>query len=139
MTDEKKQHLEFIQSTINRMSSKSMQIKTIAITLGVGLLAVYSSNSNVFLIYIALFQICFFWLLDGYYLQQVRKFRGIYYDVSGVTQNNSIKDYEMPLHLYKNGKYNLFKCVFTFSKLLFFGSVTLVLSALIIGLAFIKF
>lgn len=134
MTDEQKQHLEFIQNTINRLSSNSMQLKAITITLAAGLLAVYASNTKDFLLYIALAQIVFFWMLDGYYLQQERKFRGIYNDVCGVTKVNIVKDYEMPTKLYKKGKYSFFRSVFSLSKILFFGSISLVITILILGL-----
>ena len=134
MTDEKKQHLEFIQNTINRLSTNSMQLKAITITLAAGLLAVYVSNTKDFLLYIALAQIVFFWMLDGYYLQQERKFRGIYNDVCGVTNINSVQDYDMPTKLYKKGKYRFFSSVFSLSKILFFGSIVLIMIALILGL-----
>lgn len=134
MTDEKKQHLEFIQNTINRLSTNSMQLKAITITLAAGLLAVYASNTKDFLLYIALAQIIFFWMLDGYYLQQERKFRGIYNDVCGVTSINSVQDYDMPTKLYKKGKYRFFCSVFSLSKILFFGSIVLIMIALILGL-----
>lgn len=134
MTDEQKQHLEFIQNTINRLSSNSMQLKAITITIAAGLLAVYTSNTKDFLLFIALAQIVFFWMLDGYYLQQERKFRGIYNDVCGVTNNNTIKDYEMPTKLYKKGKYRFFCSVFSLSKILFFGSMTLIMIIIILGL-----
>jgi len=134
MTDEQKQHLEFIQNTINRLSSNSMQLKAITITIAAGLLAVYTSNTKDFLLFIALAQIVFFWMLDGYYLQQERKFRGIYNDVCGVTNNNTIKDYEMPTKLYKKGKYRFLCSVFSLSKILFFGSMTLIMIIIILGL-----
>jgi len=134
MTEEKRKHLEFIQNVINRLSTNSIQLKAITITLTAGLLAVYSTTPKIFLIALAAIQVLFFWLLDSYYLQQERKFRGIYYDVSGVTNNIQIKDYEMPTDKYKSGKYNFFYCVFSLSKLLFFGSVFLILILTIFAL-----
>ncbi|WNB16786.1 hypothetical protein [Marivirga arenosa] len=132
MTDEEKQHLEFIQNVINRLSTNSIQLKAITITLAAGLLAIYASNPKLILIYIAAFQVLFFWLLDSYYLQQERKFRGIYNDKSGVTSNHVIKDYEMPTDKYKKGKYRFFRSFFSLSKLLFFGSVIVILIATIV-------
>jgi hypothetical protein len=134
MTEEKRQHLDFIQNVVNRLSTNSIQLKAIAITLTAGLLAVYSSTPKLFLIILAATQVLFFWFLDGYYLQQERKFRGIYNDVCGVTSNFKIKDYEMPIDKYKKGKYRFFSCVFSLSKLLFFGSVLLILMLTIFAL-----
>jgi hypothetical protein len=134
MTEEKRQHLEFIQNVVNRLSTNSIQLKAITITLAAGLLAVYSTSPKLFLIYLAAVQVLFFWLLDSYYLQQERKFRGIYNDVSGVTSNNTIKDYEMPTDKYNTGKYQFYRCVFSFSKILFFGSVIVILILTIVAL-----
>lgn len=134
MTEEKRQHLEFIQNVVNRLSTNSIQLKAITITLTAGLLAVYSTTPKIFLIIVAAVQVLFFWLLDSYYLQQERKFKGIYNDASGVTANFQIKDYEMPTDKYIKGKYRFFICVFSLSKLLFFGSVLLILILTIIAL-----
>ncbi|TPD70491.1 hypothetical protein [Flavobacterium microcysteis] len=136
MAEEKRQHLEFIQNIINRLSTNSIQLKAITITLTAGLLAVYSTSPKIFLIYLASIQVIFFWLLDSYYLQQERKFRGVYNDVSGITSNFTIKDYEMPIEKYKKGKYSFFRCVFSFSKLLFFGSIFSILILTIFGLKY---
>jgi hypothetical protein len=133
-TEEQRQHLEFIQNVVNRLSSNSLQLKAITITLTAGLLAVYSTTPKLFLIILAAVQVLFFWLLDSYYLQQERKFRGIYNDVSGVTSNFKIEEYEMPTDKYIKGKYRFFNCVFSLSKLLFFGSVLLILTLTIIAL-----
>ena len=135
MTEEQRQHLEFIQNTINRLSSNSIQLKAITITLTAGLLAVYASNPKNILLYLSLGQVIFFWLLDGYYLQHERKFRGIYNDASGVTSYNNIKVYEMPIDKYKKGKYRYLRSVFSLSKILFFGSITIILTLIIISLA----
>ena len=95
--ENKIKHLEFIQSTITRMNQNSFWIKGWMITIVSALLAVPTF---------------IFWLLDAYYLQQERKFRGVYNDVAGLTSDNDrieIKDFEMPIYRYKCGKY----CYFT--------------------------
>lgn len=134
MSEEKRQHLEFIHNTINRLSDKSIQLKALTITLTAGLLAVYASTPKIFLIYITIPQVLFFWLLDGYYLQQERKFRGIYNDVSGVTSTRTVLFYEMPTQHYKDGKYSFLACFFSISKLLFFGSMIVILGFTIYAL-----
>ena len=50
MTDEERQHLEFIQNVINRLSTNSIQLKAITITLTAGLLAIYASTPKIILI-----------------------------------------------------------------------------------------
>lgn len=136
MTEEKRQHLEFIHNVVNRLSSNSIQLKAITITLTAGLLAVYSTSPKIFLIFLATIQVLFFWLLDGYYLQQERKFRGIYDDASGVTSINTIKDYEMPTEKYYTRKYQFYRCVFSLSKILFFGSIIFILILTIVSLKY---
>ena len=57
-----------------------------------------------------------FWFLDAYYLQQERKFRGVYNDVAGLSSEDSrleIKDFEMPIQKYQCGKYCYFNVLFS--------------------------
>jgi hypothetical protein len=55
-----------------------------------------------------------FWFLDAYYLQLERKFRGLYNDVAGVSDEpKEIKAFEMRPDLYKSGKYNFFNVLFS--------------------------
>jgi hypothetical protein len=110
--ENKIKHLEFIQNIVTRLNTNSFQIKGLAITIVAALLAVYASTKNLDFILIALLPTLIFWFLDTYYLQQERKFRGLYNDVAGVSQNpQEIKEFEMRPDLYKKGKYNFF-CVF---------------------------
>ncbi len=52
------------------------------------------------------FQPSNFWFLDAYYLNQERKFRGLYNDVAGVTDDpKTIKLFAMRPDLYIGGKY----------------------------------
>ena len=80
-------HLEFIQAIINRMNSNSFSIKGWAITIVSALLALYANNSNVAYIFVAIVPSILFWLLDSYYLQQERKFRGLYNDIVNCKKN----------------------------------------------------
>ena len=102
MNPDKIKHLEFIQAIITRMNSNSFQLKGWAITIVSALLALYASSSNVIYIFIAIIPTILFWFLDAYYLQQERKFRGIYKDV---VTGNIIPDFEMPIQNYTGGKY----------------------------------
>ena len=98
---EKEKHLEFLQNTITRMSTHSFQMKGYAVTLVAAFLAVYASTSNRTFIFLAMFPTVLFWFLDSYYLQQERKFRGIYEDVAGLTNMFAVKPYEMPAQKYQ--------------------------------------
>jgi hypothetical protein len=100
MKEEKRQHLEFLQSVITRMNTNSFQIKGLAITLVTALMAIYASNPKVIFIYLGIPPTIVFWFLDTYYLQQERKFRGVYNDVAGIKSLHEVKDYEMPINKY---------------------------------------
>lgn len=104
-------HLEFIQATITRMNQNSFQIKGWMITIVSALLALYANSENVVYILVAIVPVIIFWFLDAYYLQQERKFRGVYNDVAGLTSEDSrveIRDFEMPIQKYQCGKYCYF-------------------------------
>jgi len=122
---EKIKHLEFIQSNIARMNQCSFNMKGWAITILTALLAVYatsigdSGKGNAIFILIAIVPTALFWFLDSYYLQQERKFRGIYNDVAELTpksERKTTEDFEMPLHKYTGCKYCLFKVLFSISE-----------------------
>jgi hypothetical protein len=98
------------------MNTNSFQIKGWSITITVALLALYVNNGNEKFILIAIAPTILFWLLDTYYLQQERKFRGIYNDIAGLSKIEEkliIKNFEMPIHKYRKGKYNYFKVMWS--------------------------
>lgn len=100
MEEDKRQHLEFIQNIITRMNTNSFQIKGIAITIVSALMAIYASTPKVIFIFLGIPPIILFWFLDSYYLQQERKFRGVYNDVTGLKKIIEVKQYEMPIQKY---------------------------------------
>lgn len=107
--DNQIKHLEFIQGVITRMNSNSFQIKGWAITIVSALLALFASSSNVAYIFVAIAPTILFWFLDSYYLQQERKFRGVYNDV--IKNDNTVPLFKMPIQNYTDGNYS-FCCVF---------------------------
>lgn len=118
--EKKVKHLEFIQSNIARMNQCSFQMKGWMLTVATALLALYASSFNTELgkgnnifIFIAIVPTLIFWVLDSYYLQQERKFCGIYNDLISITKNTKIKEFEMPLEKYDGYKYCLFRVMFS--------------------------
>lgn len=116
MNEDKIKHLEFIQGVITRMNSCSFQIKSWLITIISAIFAIYASNQNKNFIFVTILPTLLCWFLDAYYLQQERKFRGIYNDVSGVSEKPlETKPYEMRPDRYnsklseKYGYFNVFK------------------------------
>lgn len=80
MTDisNKHKHLEFIQTSINRLSGNLFLLKGWSITLIAALFALAAKDTNQAYILIAYFPLFIFWTLDGYFLSQERKFRALY-------------------------------------------------------------
>ncbi|KAB0482446.1 hypothetical protein F7Q91_03290 [Vibrio chagasii] len=70
-------HLQFIQGVITRMNSNSFLIKGWTITLIAALLAL-SADNNPQLFVPSYIVGPIFWFLDGFFLSQERKFRGLY-------------------------------------------------------------
>ncbi len=96
MTEDKNLHLTFIQNVITRMNTNSFQLKGWSIAVFTAVTAVYTANKNWSIFLVTIIALVIFWILDAYYLQQERKFRGIYNDVSGVTDYpQQLKAFEM--------------------------------------------
>ena len=118
MNDNNIKHLEFIQSIIDRMGRNSFIIKGWMITIVAASIALYAgsisedSSGNTAFVLVGIVPTLLFWFLDSYYLQQERKFRGIYKDVAQLSTKDvriDVKNFEMPLHKYTKGEYSFFK------------------------------
>ena len=130
MEQDKIKHLEFIQSVLTRMNTNSIQLKGWMITLVSALLALYANSKNENYIYIAIIPVIIFWFLDTYYLQQERKFRGIYNDVAELTEEDKKQDvrlFEMPLQKYKKGKYRYCRVFWSSTIAPLYGTILLLL------------
>lgn len=77
-TPNKHKHLEFIQTSINRISGNLFLLKGWSITLIAALFALAAKDTNKAYILIAYFPLFIFWTLDGYFLSQERRFRALY-------------------------------------------------------------
>ena len=101
MDDKVLKHLEFIQNTINRMSTNSFIIKGWAITL-IGVIISFTEIEGRYLFYnssynfsiemvILLLVIVLFWSFNAYFLQQERKYISIYTKtIEQFNSNNSL-------------------------------------------------
>jgi len=139
MEEEKRQHLEFIQNVITRMNTNSFQIKGIAITIVSALLAVYASTPKIMLIFIGIPPTILFWFLDSYYLQQERKFRGVYNDAAGISDKVKVNLYEMPIKEYTKNIDKKYKyCNVFFSKTIFPLYFSIMIFLLLLGF-FLKY
>ncbi|MDR0206769.1 MAG: hypothetical protein LBI45_05890 [Bacteroidales bacterium] len=120
------------------MNTNSFQLKGIAITIVSALLAIYASSQNVIFVYLGIPPTLLFWFLDCYYLQQERKFRGVYNDVAGLKKIIEVKPYEMPIHKYTKKIDKQFSyCNVFFSKTIFWLYFSIILFLVIIGFVLI--
>lgn len=76
--EKKLKHLEFIQQAINRMASNLFLLKGWTVTLIAAMFALAAKESKDFYFVLAYFPTLMFWLLDGYFLSQERRFRSLY-------------------------------------------------------------
>ena len=79
--DRKLKHLEFIQTSVNRMARNSFVIKGWTLLLVAAFLAFIARIGDANLMLIAAVPVMLFWALDGYYLHQERQFRALYNSV----------------------------------------------------------
>ncbi len=106
MSSEKLKHLEFIQNVITRMNTNSFHIKGWTITIASAIFALYATTKNNSFILLGIFPTLIFWFFDAYYLTQERKFRGLYDDVAGISENpKDLKPFAMRPDLYVEGQY----------------------------------
>ena len=84
ISDDRRQHLAFIQDVITRMNSNSFSLKGLMITIVAALVAFTVNDDNrdtaVFNLAIALLLVVIFWFLDAYYLKMERQYRMLYDD-----------------------------------------------------------
>ncbi|WP_452602044.1 hypothetical protein [Pontimicrobium sp. MEBiC06410] len=110
MNDNKFKHLDYIHNTINRMSSNSFLIKGWTISI-VSILFIFTDDKmNKQFLIITLLPIIIFWYLNGFFLQQERKYRALYDKVRLIDENNI--DFAMSTNEFKGGRYSLLSNLF---------------------------
>jgi len=86
--DNKQKHLEFIQAAINRMAANLFLLKGWTVTLVAALFALASKESKDFYFLLAYVPLFMFWILDGYFLSQERRFRTLYDHARGLDEKD---------------------------------------------------
>lgn len=97
--EKKLKHLEFIQQAINRMASNLFLLKGWTVTLVAAMFALAAKESKDFYFVLAYFPTLMFWLLDGYFLSQERRFRSLYEHVTKLDE--SAIDFSMDTQPFK--------------------------------------
>lgn len=86
--EKKIKHLEMLQNIISRMANNSFLIRGWSVTLISALFALAAKDSECLFIYLAYFPAIIFWILDSYYLNQERLFRGMYDKVRKINEDD---------------------------------------------------
>ena len=81
------------------------------ITIVSALLALYASSNNYFYVFVAIAPTLIFWFIDSYYLQQEKRFRGLYEDV--IDPKKNIPAFSMDISDYKLGRYKYCSSLFS--------------------------
>jgi hypothetical protein len=136
-------HLEFIQNIITRMNTNSFQIKGMSITIIAAILALYASSGVPIYFFVAFIPTILFWFLDAYYLQQERKFRGIYNDIVRLNKEENllaIRNFEMPLQNYTGKEYSFSKAFWskTIYPLYLIPCVALAIAGILFSIGIVK-
>jgi uncharacterized membrane protein len=121
----KLKHLEFIQSTINRMAGNSFLLKGWSVTIIGGLLAFSFKEMDRHYVYISFAVLCFFWLLDSYYLSRERHFIKLYDRVRKI--NEDAIDFSMDTGEFRGTRgCDWIDSAFSKTIIIFYGGLTLV-------------
>ena len=98
--EKKLKHLEFVQQAINRMASNLFLLKGWTVTLIAAMFALAAKESKDAYFLLAYFPTVMFWLLDGYFLSQERRFRSLYAHVAKV--DDAAIDFSMDTQPFKD-------------------------------------
>jgi len=124
--------IDLIQNIIKRMASNSFMIKGWTITLVVATLLLKDDNKKILIAYIPLIA---FWYLDSYFLRQERLYRKLY---NWVIENRlKTKEYLFDMNAYRfSSEVNSeFRIMFSKTLFCFYGSIFLIITALMIYLS----
>jgi hypothetical protein len=117
--DRKLKHLEFIQGTVNRLSTNSFLLKGWSVVLVSALFVLSGNQSNQKFTWLAFIPALVFWGLDGYFLWQERLYRKLYDRVKEKSADEI--DFSMDTQEFLNDVGGWFKAVFSKTLIPFHG------------------
>ena len=118
----KQKHLELIQQAVNRMASNLFLLKGWTVTLIAALFALAAKDSKDIYFLIAYFPAFMFWVLDGYFLSQERRYRALYEHVR--TLDESHIDFSMDTSPFKHDARNSWLgAMFSKTLLIYYGGL----------------
>jgi len=123
--DNKLKHLELIQGVINRMAANSFLLKGWSVTLAAALFALAAKDANPKLIALAYYPILIFWVLDGFFLSQERRYRALYDKVRALPEANI--DFSMDTTEFNKGRNTWASAALSTTLLIFYLAVLIVM------------
>lgn len=130
--ENKIKHLEFIQLVITRMNVNSFLLRGWSVTLVAALFAFAAKDTNIEYVLITYISTPLFWILDGYYLSQERKYRDLYNSIRNKKEIDI--DFDMNATIMNNNKNSWLSSFFSITNLIFYGTliaITLVVMLII--------
>lgn len=131
--ENKRHHLDLIESVIQRMGSNSFALKGWAVTLIAGIFALSSKDADKMYFLIAYIPVLVFWGLDAYYLRQERLYRALY-EIVRAKEENQI-DFNMDtadLPKVPNEQTEYCNCLFSKTELCFYFPLAILSTVIII-------
>lgn len=130
--ENKRHHLDTIQSVIQRMGSNSFALKGWAVTLVAGIFALSSKDADEMYFLITYVPVLVFWGLDAYYLRQERLYCALYNKIR--TKEESQIDFNMDTTLseLQSEKTTYLSCLFAPTELWFYFPLAFLSTAIII-------
>ncbi len=119
--ENKIKHLEFIQIVITRMNVNSFFLRGWSVTLVAALFALAAKDFNNRYVLITYISTPLFWVLDGYYLSQERKYRDLYNKVRQI--NESEIDFDINARIMNSPKNSWLYSSFSITQIMFYGTL----------------
>jgi len=131
--EKKYKHLDFLQAAISRMAGNLFLLKGWSITLIAALFALSAKDSNKLYVVLAYYPLFVFWVLDGYFLAQERRFRALYDYVRTLPEDKI--DFSMDTRPYAQDYPNTWLgSLLSRTLLIYYGSLALVMLLMMFAL-----
>lgn len=137
MPEKKVKHLEMIEAVIERMAKNSFQLKGWAMTLVALVGALGAQGSNIKFMLLAFIPVLGFWVLDAFYLQQERRYRQLYKNVTEKSEDEidfSLDSSKATGDANEMKRLCFCKCFFSTTIAVFYGVIAVAMIALLIVL-----
>jgi hypothetical protein len=128
-SENKRKHIELIQSIVSRVAGNSFLLRGWTVTLVAALFALAAKDSDKRYVVIAYFPVVVFWILDAYFLSQERLFRNLYDAVR--KQKEEEIDFSMDTHPFSDKHTGWTASFFSKTLLLFYLSMILIMLSII--------